>query len=190
VPDYRQTLATLERLLARYNPEQFNIRFDPVIISNLGELCPTLEKPGKARLDAFESLCRDMALLGMTGARLSTSYLALYGHVRKRLTRRGMDIIHLNDDLQRRFFAKMADIAAKYGMAVYCCASPSLASASGLREGRCIDAGLLQKLFGGKPSQARDGGQRQDCRCHKSVDIGDYNKTCLGGCLYCYANRT
>ena len=41
VPEYKQSIHTLEGLLKRYRPQQFNIRFDPVIISKVGECHPT-----------------------------------------------------------------------------------------------------------------------------------------------------
>ncbi len=61
VPPYAASLKTLEGLLARHRPEQFTIRFDPVVISTGGEHQPTPAKPGRARLAAFETLCCDLA---------------------------------------------------------------------------------------------------------------------------------
>ncbi|MDA8425359.1 MAG: DUF1848 family protein, partial [Treponema sp.] len=34
----------------------------------------------------------------------------------------------------------------------------------------------------------KDPGQRPECRCAPSVDIGVYG-ACPAGCVYCYANR-
>ena len=190
VPEYHQSIRTLDGLLKRYRPDQFNIRFDPIILSTLGEFAPTKDKPGQARLDAFESLCRDLAALGMQNCRVTTSYVALYSHVRKRLAAAGGDIIPLDASLQTKFFARMAEIASRYGVRLFACASPGLVAPPAILPGRCIDGELLEALFGGKVSKARDGGQRKACGCHKSVDIGDYHKGCLGGCLYCYATTT
>jgi hypothetical protein len=189
VPAYRQSIMILDKLLSRYRPEQFNIRFDPVIISTGGEISPDKDRPGKARLEAFGNLCQDLVALGMNNCRITTSYLTMYPHVRKRLARTGLDLVPLNDGLQTRFFFRMAEIAQRWGLELYSCAYPIADRVPGILPGRCIDAHWLQTLFGGKVSKAKDSGQRQECLCHKSTDIGGYHMQCPGGCQYCYAFR-
>ena len=190
VPPYAAALRTLEGLLARYRPAQFTIRFDPVIISAGGELAPTPGKPGRARLAAFDRLCRDLAALGMHGCRLATSYVALYPHVKKRLAALpGLGLVPLDGDVLRLFFARLAETAAGHGLALYACADPRLAGVPGLAPGRCIDGALLAALAGERASLARDGGQRAACGCTKSVDIGGYDRQCGFGCQYCYGWR-
>lgn len=186
VPEFNETIRTLERLLKNYRPEQFNIRFDPVILSTVGEVEPTPEKPGKARLEAFEKLCRSMKSLGMQGCRLTTSYLCYYPHVQKRMQELEGDIVKLSEDRQRLFFERMVEIADKYGLPLYSCASPVLMQVPGMKKGSCIDGQLLEQLFGGKVSRAADAGQRKHCGCSRSREIGEY-KPCGHGCIYCYS---
>lgn len=191
VPKYADTLNILEGLLKKYKPEQFNIRFDPIIISLMGEIRPTPNKPGKARLIAFEQLCKDIKTLGMEKCRVTTSYLSMYGHVKNKIEKSGLDIIHLNDKQQIIFFEKMVEIAEAYGISLYSCASPILEQVQGLKKGHCIDGQLLQQLFGGRVKKAKDNGQRIACGCSYSRDIGVYAKStkgmkCLHGCIYCY----
>lgn len=187
VPEYKETLKTLGELLAKYHPGQFNIRFDPVIISNVGERYPTPEKPGLARLQCFESLCRDLQTLGMQRCRITTSYIALHNHVKKRMMDAQIDLHHLDDRLLLLFFERMVEIALKYGFELYSCSSSLLEQVHGLKKGSCIDGWLLEHLFGGRASNAKDSGQRSACGCSKSSDIGSYDKKCGFSCMYCYA---
>jgi hypothetical protein len=191
VPEYKDTLKVLEGLLKKYKPQQFNIRFDPIIISRKGEINPTAEKPGKARLTVFETLCKDIKALGMEECKVTTSYLELYGHVKNIIEKSDLDIIHLKKEQQILFFRRMVDIANKYGITLYSCASPILEKVEGMKMGHCIDGELLEDLFGGKVKKSKDKGQRQACGCTYSKDIGVYARNingmkCLHGCKYCY----
>lgn len=191
VPDYKETLNTLEGLLGRYTPEQFNIRFDPIIISAKGEISPTPDMPEKARINAFEQLCRDIKVLGMKNCRVTTSYFSMYGHLKNKIGKNGLDIVHFDEDRQISFFMQMAEIAHKYGFSLYSCASPILEKVKGIDRGHCIDGVLLEKLFGDKVKKSKDNGQREACGCTYSRDIGIYSRSingmkCLHGCKYCY----
>lgn len=188
VPEYKEHLKTLEGLLKRYKPEQFNIRFDPIIISNKGEINPTPQKPGLARLNSFEQLCSDLKSLGMDNCRLTTSYLSLYGQVKRNIEKFGLDIIHLDEEKQRMFMQRMVEIASKYDREIYTCSNPVFSGIDGVKDGKCIDGDLLSSLFG-KCSKAKDAGQRKSCGCVKSTDIGNYiSQPCKHSCKYCYAN--
>lgn len=184
VPDYLQTMRVLEGLLKKYRPEQFNIRFDPVIVQKHGQ--GSEAKPGEERLKAFERLCLDLGALGMNRCRITTSYLALYPHVKRRMSEPGLEPVALRDKQIIDLFEQLAAIGKKSGFALYSCASPLLETARGLRKGACIDGQLLEEIFGGKVSKAKDTGQRKSCGCHRSSDIGDYLKKCRFHCVYCY----
>lgn len=188
VPSYVDTLQTLEGLLARYRPAQFNIRFDPLVISTAGEKYPTPERPHQARLAVFENLLRDLRTMGMnSGTRITTSYISLYGHVKKRLKAQAeLDISLLQEQAIRNLVQTMAETAQRFGFQLYTCASELLEKVPSVEKGYCIDGQLLESLFGGKVSKAKDQGQREACGCTKSSDIGSYQMKCGHHCVYCY----
>ena len=200
IPSYEESMKTLEKMLGKYNPEAFNIRFDPIILSTKGEVYPTPEKPGKARLIAFERLCKDLHTLGMDNCRLTTSYISLYGDTEKKLQKSGIDYLNLSESVQIEFMKRMAEIADKYNRDIYTCANDKFLGIPNIKKGHCIDGDLLSDLFPDKFSKAKDQGQRKECGCHKSIDIGAYQQSlnkcanyrtqkCPGNCRYCYASK-
>lgn len=80
----------------------------------------------------------------------------------------------------------MADVAAVNGMQIKSCAERVDLAEAGIAHGKCIDDDLIRDVFGLPLSSEKDKGQREECGCIKSVDIGMYN-TCLHECSYCYA---
>lgn len=85
-------------------------------------------------------------------------------------------------------FAGLAEIAQEHGMEIVSCAEPYDLSAYGISHGACVDADMLQAALGTVVSRRKDPGQRRECRCVVSRDIGVYD-TCLHGCVYCYATN-
>lgn len=84
------------------------------------------------------------------------------------------------------FCKQLADIAREYGMTVYTCAEAVDLSACGIKRGKCIDDDYIFKISGKVFNLHKDSGQRKECGCVESVEMGAYN-TCLNGCKYCYA---
>jgi len=98
--------------------------------------------------------------------------------------------------------AKLAEIAAAHGIRAVSCCEEVLASsgvgpgacmdgsaAAGVTPGACIDGVAAAELFGIDAVTGRDPGQRPQCRCAPSFDIGAVD-TCIGGCVYCYSTRS
>lgn len=190
VPEYSETMKTLEKMLSKYSPKQFNIRFDPIILSTKGEVTPTIDKPGLARLKMFETLLKDLKTLGMEDCRLTTSYISLYDSTINKLKNNNIDFINLSENNQIEFMKRMVDIAEKYDRDIYTCANDKFVNAglNRVKKGHCIDGDILENLFG-KCTHANDSGQREECGCVKSKDIGSYMQPCKFSCKYCYAKH-
>jgi DNA repair photolyase len=188
VPPYHESMKVLDALLKRYKPEQFNIRFDPIILSTNGELYPTPDKPGQARLKMFEQLCTDLHALGMDNCRVTTSYITMYQKARNNMSAAGVNFIELNEDQQIEFMRRMSIIAQKFNRDIYMCSNDRFVEAGipNIKKGHCIDGDILSELFDDKTTKAKDQGQREECGCVKSKDIGSYLK-CYHNCRYCYA---
>ena len=80
-------------------------------------------------------------------------------------------------------------VAREHGMEVFSCAEEADLQSVGIAHGKCIDDGLIGRLFGVEVTHTKDPAQRQACGCVQSKDIGMYD-TCLFGCQYCYATRS
>ena len=85
----------------------------------------------------------------------------------------------------RAFFLELVRIARQCEMEITSCSENGLES-YGIAKGKCIDDQLMRQVFGLEVSSAKDPGQRRECGCIVSKDIGAYD-TCILGCKYCYA---
>ena len=80
--------------------------------------------------------------------------------------------------------AALAGIADEHGMRLTVCSQPAFAG-GGAQPAACIDAARLS-IVSGESLSAPIKGNRPDCLCNASRDIGAYD-TCPHGCAYCYA---
>jgi hypothetical protein len=90
-----------------------------------------------------------------------------------------------DDNTKLQLASALAEIADDHGMQLTMCSQRKYNQAKGVKEARCIDARRLRKISGYNfPAKLK--GNRDDCGCYESKDIGDYD-TCPHGCVYCYA---
>ena len=94
----------------------------------------------------------------------------------------------LRKERRRTLHSSLRRLAGKNGIEVSACGNLDLAAA-GIPRAKCIDDALVSRITGWRLRLKRDTGQRDDCYCVKSVDIGAYD-TCGNGCRYCYANAS
>lgn len=186
VVDTREAIHQMEELAERYSPRQINWRFDPIILSGEGEKSTTNDDLIRVRLKVFEELCNDISSFGVQ--RCTISFLYLYKKVAQRLKTAKINYFIPSEHQQIEIVNQMVEIADKYKVTIYTCSSPIIERVSGVKKSRCIDGDYLEQLFGKRASQAKDGGQRAECGCTRSRDIGSYRtQSCRHGCRYCYA---
>lgn len=188
VIDTNEAVRQMEQLAQKYSPRQINWRFDPIIFSAEGEKEPTPDNFERARLKVFENLCKDISSFGVN--RCTISFLCLYKKVEQRMKKCNFTYFPPSQQKQIEFVSRLVEIADKYQVTIYTCSSPVIESVPGVKKGHCIDGAYLEELFGKRASRAKDSGQRKECGCTRSKDIGGYdNQSCRHGCVYCYARQ-
>ncbi|MFO0662992.1 MAG: DUF1848 domain-containing protein [Polyangiaceae bacterium] len=152
-------------------------RYDTIIHSSL--------TPGEFHLDNFRWLAG--RLQGATDE-VVISFAQLYRKTRRNLEAAarevGFDWHDPPTEEKRRLLSGLLRIAREHGIRVSVCSQRDLI-VDGAEDATCVDVHRLEGLAGGT-IRARLKGNRKDCGCFESRDIGEYD-TCPHGCVYCYA---
>jgi hypothetical protein len=177
-PSVNVALDVFRSLADRIGRERVVWRYDPIYLSQATGVPFHLER--------FERIAR--SLNGHT----RRCVISFVNHYRKTERR----IRELPADLQcpgkpdevtlRELVPRLTASAAANGIAIQSCAEAVDLRPYGAMPGSCIDDELIRRVFGVEVATQKDPGQRRDCRCVVSRDIGAYD-TCVMGCLYCYA---
>src|SRR5579872_1283807 len=183
VIDYPHTIEHMKRLAGEFGSEVAIWRYDPIVISSLTHL--------NWHRQNFEGLAKGLA--GTTDE-VVVSFAQIY-----KKTRRNMDWAaqefgfawaeheKTSDDEVRSLIKDLAQIAQSYGMQLKICSQKKFLIPGIVEEARCVDADRLERVAR-KPiiGKAKQKGNRKECGCFASKDIGEYD-TCPHGCVYCYA---
>lgn len=174
LPPKNTLIDTFIRLSDLIGPERVIWRYDPVFF--------TPKYTYDFHLEAFEFLAKK--LTGFT-RKCMTSFLTVYQKCK--INMKSIQF-HL-PDVETRFklLSQLSLIANSGNIELMTCAVPEDYSSIGIVKGKCIDDDLIYRLTGKRPVPGKDTGQREECYCAPSIDIGAYN-TCTHGCIYCYAN--
>jgi hypothetical protein len=180
--------ATIERNLTKTNivetfmklseycgKEKVIWRYDPILLNDTVTIPWHLEK--------FESLC---GALHKYTEKCIISFIDAYSFLTKTFTQNSM--YELSTDEIDTLAERLSAIAKKYNVPLFTCAEKSNLARYGIAHNKCIDDGLIERLFNLKVKPKKDPSQRLECGCCVSRDIGAYN-TCLHDCVYCYAGR-
>jgi len=178
-PSTDEAAAAVAKLSEIVGPERIFWRYDPIFI------CRRLGLDKEGHRNNFAALAQKFA---RSVGRCILSIYDDYAKARKRLLKEGL----LESTEKSAFEAEALDTAAalaqqcaEIGLPVQSCCDRL--EKIGIPPGACIDGRLIDKLWDLGVAGKKDPGQRPNCLCAPSVDIGAYN-TCTHGCLYCYAS--
>lgn len=166
LPSTAESMATFLLVSEMLGKERMDWRFDPLLLTEKYTISYHLEK--------FEMMCE--WLHGAT-TRCILSFLDSY---------KGGCFLEPEREDMEELAEGLSKIAKKYNLPLYTCAEKIDLSRFGIQHGACIDRDRIRSLIGYKLDLKKDPGQRKECRCAESIDIGMYD-TCIQGCRYCYA---
>jgi uncharacterized protein DUF1848 len=178
-----RTIGYVRRVSATYGSDVVVWRYDPILLSSL--------TPPDWHRRRFASLAR--RLEGATNE-VTVSFAQVYQKTRRNLNAAAREHGFTWDEHERvapddlrALLVDLAQIAAAHGMRMTACSQRALLIPGLISEARCVDAERLARVAGAPlPGKARLKGNRPECGCYESRDIGAYD-TCPHGCVYCYA---
>ncbi|MEZ3486426.1 MAG: DUF1848 domain-containing protein [Lachnospiraceae bacterium] len=166
IPCTADVMATFLMISERLGKERMDWRFDPILLTKKYSVSYHLEQ--------FEMMCR---WLGGAASRCIISFVDAY---------KNCPYPELGEEDILKLAGGLGKIAMEYQMPLYTCAEKVNLERFGIGHSACIDKAKIGSLIGYKLDLRRDTGQRKECHCVESVDIGTYH-TCIHGCRYCYA---
>lgn len=183
VLDATHTVASLRSVAESYGPAVSIWRYDPILITSL--------TPPDWHRRNFAALAR--SLRGVTDE-VVVSFAQIYKKARRNLDQAARATgfsWHEHEATQlevaRALIADLAWIAAEHGMRLTICSQKALQTPGITQEARCVDAARLERVSGNVLlDKIKLKGNREECGCFASRDIGEYD-TCPHGCVYCYA---
>ena len=167
LPGTAESMATFLLMSERIGKERMDWRFDPIILTEKYSISYHLER--------FEMMCN---WLHDATTRCIISFVDAYKDCPFRELKEE-EIIELAGGLGK--------IARRYRLPLFTCAEKVNLERFGIGHSACIDKKKIGSLTGYRLDLKKDTGQRKECRCVQSVDIGMYH-TCIHGCRYCYAS--
>jgi len=177
VPPWKEAMEQLSPLIRFVgHPRRVTVRFDPIIHWR--------EDGVRSNLPYAEEIFKECARQGLKDLRIS--FATLYSKV---LKRPGWSWHDPPLEERLKIAGTLVDMGRSLGLTIYACSDHTLEPVGALPSS-CIDGRLLSELHPkGLPANTeKDRGQRKECGCTVSVDIGSYSQRCPGGCVYCYAD--
>ena len=203
VPSVESRIETFKELSKRLGKKRVIWRFDPLILTDkigIDDLLQRVKRIGDELKDYTEKLV------------FSFVDISIYKKVQNNLKKDKVNYIEWTPDLMERFAIGLNNLNQNWNLKLGTCSEKIDLERYGIIHNKCIDDDLMidifskdkklmeflgvkvsYNLFGekeiSKTKSLKDKGQREDCGCIVSKDIGQYN-TCPHECNYCYANSS
>lgn len=203
VPLLDERIETFQMLSDRAGKERVIWRFDPLILTGKlqpADLLQKIEHIGNQINGYTEKLV------------ISFADISNYAKVKRNLKAGGVNWQEFSPETINEIAAGVSSLAKGWSLKVATCGESVDLEKHGIAHNRCIDDELMMRisgddtdlttffgydnnltLFEGRGTQGqhplKDKGQRKECGCIVSKDIGQYN-TCEHLCIYCYANTS
>jgi Domain of unknown function (DUF1848) len=161
-------------------------RFDPLIVWKDIKTKTIFQN---WKLNTFENICKKLSNVGLKD--LTISFATGYEKVVKRMLNRGKEFIIIPQKEKITIIKDIVRIAENYSFnPTYCCGELDFIKNANIKPSKCIDGKKINKYFGINANLQKDSGQRKNCLCTLSKDIGGYSGkfVCPINCDYCYAS--
>jgi len=189
VPPLSERIATFRELAQTIGKAKVVWRADPLLLADGLDVDRLMERV--ARIGERINPCTEKLVIAFAD-------IERYAKVRNRLRKFGRGCRELLPEEMRAFAERLIIVARAWGLTVATCAEAIDLTDLGIGQNKCIDDKLLARVLSHDedlmrflgPADLRDAfkdkGQRKECGCIVSKDIGSYD-TCPHGCRYCYA---
>lgn len=194
LPSIKKRIEIFNKLSCQIGKEKVIWRFDPLIMfdkSFIDKLIFRINTIGENLINHTDKLVISFIDI--------KQYKKVYTRLRNKYGQRINDF-EFTDKQKTEFAAKLKELADKWLPINPCfrmatCAENIDLKPFNIEHNKCIDDYLIKTIaaddsvlqeFFNNNKTLKDKGQRKDCHCIVSKDIGNYN-TCLFNCLYCYA---
>jgi hypothetical protein len=205
VPSLEARIETFQKLAERIGQQRVIWRFDPLILA-----------AGLEPDDLIAKIVKIGDQVHKHTSKLIFSFadIASYAKVPKNLNAAGISFREFTPTEMLAMGQMIGLICQQWGIMPVTCGEEIDLTAYGVEKNRCIDDELLLDISSNDPAlvdlfgyslnlqmnffgtceqpkrkDIKDPGQRKECGCVFSKDIGQYN-TCMHLCVYCYANTS
>lgn len=170
----KHIIPAFKKLSDMIGPDRIIWRYDPIFLNDT--------YTPEYHIRYFERIAKE---LSPYTKKCTISFIDFYRNTSKNVS--GLSLRDFPEETQKSLAKELAAIAHSYGLLIDTCAEGIELQEYDIEHARCIDDRLLSKLLDCPLDIGKDKGQRLECGCIESIDIGAYN-TCRNGCKYCYAN--